>query len=88
MSTELVHILHLASANGLGASRLMDDMLYLNGVNLHHGAVAGEREMDRAVSFHVRSRLSAVYLRHNRHSQASPCYNEDTTNVLLISHSI
>lgn len=46
MSTELVHILHLASANGLGTSRLMNDMLYLNGVNLHHGAVAEKCEMD------------------------------------------
>lgn len=46
MSTELVHILHLASANGLGTSRLMNDMLFLNGVNLHHRAIAEEHEME------------------------------------------
>lgn len=51
MSTELVHIFHLASANGPGTSRLMNDMLYLNGVNLHHGAFAEEREMDRQCRF-------------------------------------
>lgn len=51
MSTELVHILHLASASRRGTSRLMNDRLYLNGVNLHQGAAAEEREMDMQCRF-------------------------------------
>lgn len=42
MSTELVHIFHLATGNASGNSRLMKDRLYINSVNLHHRFFAEE----------------------------------------------
>lgn len=60
MSTGLVLILHLASADEIGTSRLMNDMLYLNGANLRRGAVAEEHEM--ALQCH------ALYLSHTLRS--------------------
>lgn len=51
MSTELVHILHLATGNASGNSRLMEDMLYINSVNLHHSFFAEESESNMQFSF-------------------------------------
>lgn len=42
----------------------MNDMLYLNGVNLHHGAVAEEREMNMQCRF-TPGQDHLLYIRHN-----------------------
>lgn len=51
MSTELVHIFHLATGNASGNSRLMKDRLYIHSVNLHHRFFAEESELDMQFSF-------------------------------------
>lgn len=51
MSTQLVHIFHLATGKASGNSRLMKYRLNINSVNLHHRFLAEESELDMKCGF-------------------------------------
>lgn len=55
ISTELVHISHLATGNAPGNSRLMEDRLNINSVNLPHVFFVEGCEVD-TIHHHMRSR--------------------------------